>query len=248
MSSAAQQRPSRLSWRSNPPSAHRRRQPGGRKLASGGMNSRCTRHRASSRRKSQNAPGLRPPVRRSRVGQLFHRWYAPGITKYRRPDPLARGGDPHPYLYAQANPLGLIDPLGLVSWRCTVLEASAGKMFGGGGFGVVCDSECVDGVRAVGQYLIIGGGMIIGITIPVELGRWDLEDYTSVPDAKNLEGPFGIGSCSMTVGFGFSVAQVFQGKGEGNWSVAPSAGLGIGCFALSGRSFLIDETTACCSE
>lgn len=178
----------------------------------------------------------------------LYRWYHPATGRYSRPDPLGRGGDPHAYLYARANPLGLIDPLGLVSWSCTVLEASAGKTFGGGGFGVVCDSGCVDGIRSVGQYLIAGGGMVIGITLPMELGRWDLEDYTSAPDAENLAGPFGIGSCSVTIGIGFSVAQVFQGKGEGAWSIAPSAGLGIGCFALSGHSFLVKETTGCCSE
>lgn len=39
---------------------------------------------------------------------------------------------------------------------------------------------------------------------------------------------------------------MFQGKGEGRWSIAPSAGLGIGCLGLGGRSKLLVEESGCC--
>ena len=42
-----------------------------------------------------------------------HRWYAPATGRYTRTDPLGVEGDSHPYLYATANPLLLVDALGL---------------------------------------------------------------------------------------------------------------------------------------
>jgi hypothetical protein len=43
-----------------------------------------------------------------------YRWYQPGVGSYSRPDPLGLiQGDPNPYLYALANPLGFLDSLGL---------------------------------------------------------------------------------------------------------------------------------------
>lgn len=56
---------------------------------------------------------MRAEVRSTRIGCAFHRWYTPATGRYSRTDPLGRNGDPHPYLYALANPLNFIDPLGL---------------------------------------------------------------------------------------------------------------------------------------
>jgi len=107
---------------------HQRRRPRGRKLASGGVNSARPLRRASSRRKSQNALGMRAEVRRDRVGPLFHRWYQPGMGSYTRPDPLGLSGDVHPYLYAQANPLALIDPFGEKSRTCCTPITGGGPL------------------------------------------------------------------------------------------------------------------------
>jgi RHS repeat-associated protein len=175
-----------------------------------------------------------------------NRWYEPKVGRYTRPDPLGRSGDPHPYLYAGGNPLLLVDPLGLVSWSCKVFEVSGGHHFGAAGFFVECDTGCVDGYRVLGHYLIGGVGLAEGVTLPVEVGYWQLEDHTSTADTKNLEGPFGLGSCSITIGAGFSVAQVFQGKGHGSWSAEPSFGLGAGCLALGGYSKLVNTRDGCC--
>lgn len=106
----------------------------------------------------------------------------------------------------------------------------------------------MDGQRVIGHYVIGGVGMMASATIPIEVGFWNLEDYTSTPDPANLAGPFGISGCSATIGIGFSFAQVFQGKGEGPWSFAPSFGLGGGCFALWGYSKLVNTVSGCCAE
>ena len=177
-----------------------------------------------------------------------HRWYQYGSGRYTRPDPLGQRGDAHPYLYSAANPLLLVDPLGLVSWRCDVFEGSWGKAFGGAAFFVECDTGCVDGQRVIGHYVIGAVGPMASATLPVEVGFWNLEDYTSTPAPANLEGPFGISSCSVTIGIGFSAAQVFQGKGEGAWSFEPSFGVGAGCFGAGGYSKLVNTRSGCCAE
>ncbi len=116
------------------PSELHRRRPRGRKLASGHINSRPCWRRASSRRKSQKALGIRPRVRRDRVGPLFHRWYQAEAGKYTKPDPLGDLPVTEPllspaidpelfsplYTYVGNNPTNYIDPLGLLRFKgCT---------------------------------------------------------------------------------------------------------------------------------
>ncbi|HSL81643.1 MAG TPA: RHS repeat-associated core domain-containing protein, partial [Thermoanaerobaculia bacterium] len=51
--------------------------------------------------------------------QNVHRWYLPGVGRYIRVDPLGLFDGPNPYLYAFANPTGVIDPLGLAVLVCS---------------------------------------------------------------------------------------------------------------------------------
>ena len=48
----------------------------------------------------------------------LYRWYEYGTGRYTRTDPLGQQGDSHPYVYAVANPLLFIDPLGEKSRVC----------------------------------------------------------------------------------------------------------------------------------
>ena len=95
------------------------RRPRARKLASGGISSSRTRRRASSRRKSQNALGMQPELRRTRVGPLFHRWYSPGTGRYTRADAYPSAILSHAYGYAEGQPLTLVDPEGLFGFSPT---------------------------------------------------------------------------------------------------------------------------------
>lgn len=61
---------------------------------------------------------MRRAVRRTCVGPLFHRWYAPGGGRYTRPDPIGLLGAVNLYGYVRANPLRWFDPLGLRKICC----------------------------------------------------------------------------------------------------------------------------------
>lgn len=99
--------------------------------------------RGIDRCKSLKALGIRPRCRRNRVGQSFHRWYENGTGRYSKKDPLL---DPfrrsllgpiyapviplrefgemvadleaNHYAYANGNPFGSSDPLGLRRKNC----------------------------------------------------------------------------------------------------------------------------------
>ncbi|MEM9291576.1 MAG: RHS repeat-associated core domain-containing protein [Acidobacteriota bacterium] len=59
-----------------------------------------------------------------RIAYNVHRWYQPGTGQYTKSDPLGRNGDLHPYIYAAANPLHYLDPLGEKSRTCCAPIAS----------------------------------------------------------------------------------------------------------------------------
>lgn len=96
----------------------RSRRPRTRKPASGGQPRRQNLRQGVSRCKSLNAPGMRPAVRREGVRPLFHRWYAPGVGRYTRPEPEWYGDyfNTNQYFYALANPLRHFDPDGRRYW------------------------------------------------------------------------------------------------------------------------------------
>ncbi len=177
-----------------------------------------------------------------------YRWYTPGTGSYTRPDPLGQSGDPHPFAYASSRPTVLIDPLGLVSWRCKGVEVSAGAVGAGTVAFAECDSGCVNGKRVIANYALGGAGFGADVAFPFEVGFWDLEDGEARPMASSLEGGFAARGCSVTILIGFSVTQVTQGKGEGEFSFSPSFGLGLGCFGVTGASKLVDVQEACCFE
>ena len=59
-----------------------------------------------------------------------HRYYRSSWGRYTQPDPLGRWGDEHPYLYAQGQPTGIIDPTGEKSRVCcTPIAGGALKTF-----------------------------------------------------------------------------------------------------------------------
>ncbi|MDY7095208.1 MAG: RHS repeat-associated core domain-containing protein, partial [Acidobacteriota bacterium] len=184
----------------------------------------------------------------AKVFYNLNRWFQTADARYLSADPLGKKGSRNLYSYVEANPIVRIDQLGLVSWSCTTLELSVGGLLAAGVFYVNCESACVGNRKVVGDYLVGGFGAGLGIAIPFELGAWDLEDGQQHPEASSLEGSFSLRGCSATPVVGFAVTEVSQGKGTGSWSLSPTFGLGLNCYALGGGSTLIKETESCCNS
>jgi len=68
------------------------------------------------------APGLRFPGQyyqpETGLYYNYHRDYDPDTGRYLQPDPIGLAGGLNPYVYANANPLRFVDPLGLFSEMC----------------------------------------------------------------------------------------------------------------------------------
>jgi hypothetical protein len=60
----------------------------------------------------------------------LHRWYAPGIGRYSRPDPLGEQISANRFFYAAANPLMFTDPLGLLCQLTPQWRNCLSKIFG----------------------------------------------------------------------------------------------------------------------
>lgn len=66
-----------------------------------------------------------------------HRYYDPSIGRYITSDPIGLAGGSNTYLYANANPIIFIDPLGLVSCTCSVTRPITTKTCN-----LKCKCEC----------------------------------------------------------------------------------------------------------
>jgi len=189
------------------------------------------------------------PTLGARIAYNVHRWYQPTLGRHGRVDPLnsfLRGREP--FAYAQGNPLRYIDPQGLISWSCEVIEASVGAGGAAALFYAACTSECKDGEQLTGEYALGGFGFGAGSTAPIEIGAWDLEDGTQQPDTGSLEGSFTYVGCSATLFIGPSYSATQQGKGIAERSGSPSGGLGLGCIGVTGGSKLLRTYEKCCDE
>jgi RHS repeat-associated protein len=70
----------------------------------------------------KSSPGVEKSIRKY-VGQYYdqetglhynyHRYYDPSLGRYLRPDPVGLKGDINLFVYANQNPINLIDPMGL---------------------------------------------------------------------------------------------------------------------------------------
>ncbi|RJP40621.1 MAG: RHS repeat-associated core domain-containing protein [Desulfobacteraceae bacterium] len=47
----------------------------------------------------------------------WHRYYDPDTGRYLTPDPIGLAGGINPFVYSENNPVNLIDPWGLKTWR-----------------------------------------------------------------------------------------------------------------------------------
>jgi RHS repeat-associated protein len=75
-------------------------------------------------------PGMIADIGEPDVYYNMHRYYRSSWGRYTQADPLGRWGDEHPYLYAQGQPTGIIDPTGEKSRVCcTPIAGGALKTF-----------------------------------------------------------------------------------------------------------------------
>lgn len=151
--------------------------------------------------------GVATTVRLRFPGQLYEpesglfynmlRDYAPALGRYMTPDPLGLAGGLNPYLYAEADPLGRKDPLGLESFRChaplnpvhSALERGLGAKLRGLSLGpdlvvrheYLCTVSELGTVRCGGQAPAREGSPIYAPGAPTN-DRFVAEDCSTIRD------------------------------------------------------------------
>src|SRR6056297_2796954 len=87
----------------------------------------------------------------------FFRYYNPSDGKYLSPDPIGLTGDINLYLYANANPINHIDPLGLREWKIHRYGIGISAIIIGlSGQRVQFISDCENNQRIIKTYLVFG--------------------------------------------------------------------------------------------
>ena len=151
----------------------------------------------------------------------YHRTYSPGVGRYLSPDPVSSTALQNLYGYAEDNPVGLIDPLGL--WTLAIdfsgtVGAGAGAT---GGHTYIFDSEL-----NIARIEHFGGGGIGGATGSVAAQA----QWTNAPTIYALEG-LGV-STGFSIGSGASVT--------GEWIVMSNGWQGFNAGVSGGPSTPIE--------
>jgi len=166
----------------------------------------------------------------------------------------------HEYSYVGSSPLNWIDPTGRVWWKCRVGIGVGGKVGVVGNFWARCRSICEPGVRIQETGHI--SGVVFGAAVQVTSPTWvpdiditvsniELQDNHSIPDARNLEGPFGAASIGFAIGGGIELGnRVRLGDAEGIEDIGFQAGFSWpGFSSVVGAGNLVSRSTEnCCEE
>jgi len=86
----------------------------------------------------------------------YHRYYDPSIGRYITPDPIGLNGGINLFAYANLNPIGAIDPYGLIYWRA-VGKGAAKVAFGVAG--VVGGAVAASTPTGIGQVIGVAGAL-----------------------------------------------------------------------------------------
>jgi RHS repeat-associated protein len=172
----------------------------------------------------------------------WHRYYDPSTGRYGRSDPIGLAGGLNTYAYVGGNPIGAIDPTGLVRWRGTIHYGALSigvpkvKWLTAGSWvrsNVVLESACTNGksmkVSISSSALYLGPEISIGPDTQV-LGTVELDDGLDTLSEDNLLGGYQI-SAQMT-GLGQVSGTMVAGNGRGTFN---ASGVVTGDFEYFGR-------------
>ncbi|NJB92548.1 RHS repeat-associated protein [Xanthomonas arboricola] len=198
----------------------------------------------------------------SGLNQNYFRDYDAATGRYGQSDPIGLDGGIATYAYVSGNPVGLIDPLGLVKWSGTMTSGSAASGIGGGFYRLSLNSECVNGEQ--GRAEVVAIGPTIGVEIkgvpPFSLttSTVTLQDRLNYVNPNVLNGWFSMWSAGITAfgGYGFSMIQVGGDGGSLNppersgaynfLENGPSRGFEIGAGGVAGSATVVDSSISKC--
>ncbi|MGH8700710.1 MAG: RHS repeat-associated core domain-containing protein [Burkholderiales bacterium] len=191
----------------------------------------------------------------------YFRDYDPQTGRYVQSDPIGVLGGLNTYAYVAGNPLGAVDPLGLVRWTGRMNTVSAD--LGGGAarmtFSLV--SECVNGERYRVEVLAGGFSVGFGLNFSATTGLVEFEDDNSAVDPFVFEGRALFVGGGVTIG-GYDPryqrypwqkrgptfsCQAIELGGARSLGCGPNVGLEFSISGGAGISIVRDVQKECCN-
>ena len=173
----------------------------------------------------------------------YYRYYDPSTGRYITSDPIGLNGGLNTFGYVGNNPIGSVDPKGLVKWTGTV---GIGKFKIGTKIGKIplkigllkitldIESECINGKKVVATLVIDDAKNKNGLHFPTIffLANVEMNDQLAVPSGYALQGGFTIAG----KGLGYGSGNISSGAASGSFS---GGGIIAGKFNIEGNAKLI---------
>ena len=168
--------------------------------------------------------------------QNHHREYQALKGGYTQTDPIGLQGGINTYSYVSSNPLGAIDPRGLVEWNGTVLSGGVGPA---GGDIYTLQSECKCGKKVTARVRTVFFGISMDMGFSYTGQTVSFKDAAGCPSVSTLLGQYARAAIGGAAGAGYSCSFTTLGRAH-NASCGLQAGFELGAgLSLAGASQLL---------
>jgi len=179
----------------------------------------------------------------------WNRYYNPQTGRYVTSDPIGLNGGINFYLYVEGNPLGKVDPTGLVNWSGSMGGVAIIDGVGAGFFGFDLTSECKCGkkVRIKGFVSTVAAGF--GFKYTASGSAASFSDTRLCPDPGIANGFAFMTMATSSTGGGGSISKIKLGGLISKLGVSgPVYGIDISVGVYAGASVVTSAEVTPCGE
>ena len=179
------------------------------------------------------------------IAYNYFRTYDASVGRYTQADPIGLRGGINRYNYVGGNPMGAVDPFGLLEWTGTMEAASAAYYIGAGWYEFELSSEYdINGRQATIKIHALGPVLGLGLRATATRTGISFEDHLEEANPSTFNGLFGFAGAGFQVGpLGTSISKIrlgdaFSRETFDTVGVDASVGIGFGSSTVTDVSWL----------